>query len=294
MFGLLSASMELSANPGLSVLVESNNTSFPTFGTNLKVKYLNYNLYQNQEKLSEANVFHTSTSFYVYQPFLKRNYLGIGIQEEYFHRNIFGNDNKSVLPAGKRDAFLSSAYAYLSYDDMDDYYFPHKGTTVYSEFSFNADWAKSGDIIPAFLFKMNNVLPLHPHVAFLFNLYGRALFKEDFPDAKRTMVGGEPYSLYFNYYLPFVGLSAVNVAERYACIGLTGLRLQVSNTRYVSFLFNTMLQNTEFRPWAYSDCIYGGGIKFSQKTRLGPLDVTLGYSDRYEQPSFSANFGYWF
>jgi NTE family protein len=292
--GLLSAGVELSANPGLSVLTESNNTGFPTFGTNLKVKYLNYNLYQNQKKLSKANVFYNSFSFYVYQPFLKRNYFGIGIQEEYFHRNIYGNDNKSVLSTGKRDVFLTNAYACLSYDDLDDYYFPGKGTSVYSEISFNADWNKSDDIIPAFLFKMKNVLPIHSHMALLFDIYGRALFKEDFPDAKMTMVGGEPYSLYFNYYLPFVGLSAVNLAERYACIGLIGFRLQVSKTRYVSFLFNTLLQNTEFKPWAYSDCIYGGGVKFSQKTWLGPLDITLGYSDRYEQPCISANFGYWF
>lgn len=40
--------------------------------------------------------------------------------------------------------------------------------------------------------------------------------------------------------------------------------------------------------------IYGGGIRYSLKTILGPLNMTLGYSGSMDKPTFSANFGYWF
>ena len=40
--------------------------------------------------------------------------------------------------------------------------------------------------------------------------------------------------------------------------------------------------------------IYGGGIRYSLKTILGPQNMTLGYSGSMDKPTFSANFGYWF
>jgi NTE family protein len=39
---------------------------------------------------------------------------------------------------------------------------------------------------------------------------------------------------------------------------------------------------------------YGIGLRYSIKSLLGPLEVTLGYSGSTEKPTFSASFGYWF
>ena len=39
---------------------------------------------------------------------------------------------------------------------------------------------------------------------------------------------------------------------------------------------------------------WGGGIDYSVKTILGPIDILLGYSNAVKAPTFSANFGYWF
>ena len=107
-----------------------------------------------------------------------------------------------------------------------------------------------------------------------------------------TLVGGEPYSQYFNYHLPFVGLSAVNLKGRFANIGLIGLRFKVADSQYVSVLFNSLWSTNDMA--LGKDLIFGAGIKYSMKTLLGPLDMTLGYSNSTEKPTFSGNFGYWF
>ena len=47
-------------------------------------------------------------------------------------------------------------------------------------------------------------------------------------------------------------------------------------------------------PGKNASVIYGGGIRYSIKTFLGPLDMTLGYANSSDKLNFSANFGYWF
>ena len=292
MFGLLSASAELSINPGLSIMAETNKTNLPTLGINVKGKYQNYNIFDKGSKILEANVFYTSGAIYLYQPFLNRFDLGVGLQQEYFQGDIFRkNDNYPVI-TGETDIFITNAYSYLSFDNMDDFYFPAKGTNMYAEFSLVSDHKPTSKISPVLLFKMRNVLPLSKNTSLLLDLYGRTLFNSDFPPSKMTLIGGEPYSQYFNYHLPFVGLSAVNLTGRFAYIGLIGLRFKVADSQYVSVLFNSLWSTNDMATG--KDLILGAGIKYSMKTLFGPLDMTLGYSGSTEKPTFSANFGYWF
>jgi len=292
-FGLFSVSAELSVNPGLSLVAETNKTNFPTLGINIKGKYQNYNVFDKGDKVFKASMFYSSGSLYFYQPFMNKFNLGIGLQQEYYHGDIFRKNN-SPETSGTMDYFLTNAYSYLTFDNMDDFYFPTKGTNMYAEFSLLADFQHTNQLSPVALLKMRNVIPLGKNTSLLFDLYGRAVFDSKFPNAKMTLVGGEPYSQYFNYHLPFVGLPAVNLAERYAYISLIGLRVKVAESQYASLLFNGMWQDTDMIFREGIEATYGGGVRYSLKTFLGPLDITLGYSGSSDKPTVSASFGYWF
>ena len=186
-FGLLSTSAELSVNPGLSLVAETNKTNLPTLGINIRGKYQNYNIFDGGNKIFEANIFYTSGSLYFYKPFMHHLELGMGIQEEYYHGDIFRKDN-SLGTTSKTDFFLTNAYSYLSFDNMDDFYFPTKGTNLYAEFSMMADFKKTSEVSPVALFKMKNVIPLDENTSLQFDLYGRALFNLDFPVTQNTLV----------------------------------------------------------------------------------------------------------
>jgi len=293
-FGLLSASVELSVNPGLSLVAESNKTNLPTLGINLNGKYQNYNVFDRGKKAFQANVFYSSGAIYVYKPFMKQLTLGLGLQEEYFHGDIFSKNSTSLMVNNNIDQFLTSAYSYLSFDNMDDYYFPTRGTNSYAEFSMITNLKSSSDLSPVLLYKSRNIIPLSQKTALLLDVYGRSFFNSDYPPTKTTMIGGESYSQYVNYHLPFVGLSAVNFADRFVNIGLIGFRFNFADSQYFSILFNAMVQGNESMGLKNVNTVYGGGLKYALKTFLGPLDVTLGYSGSTRKPSFSANFGFWF
>ena len=292
-FGFFSTSVELSVNPGLTIVAETNKTNLPTVGLSLKGKYQNFNIFDQGKKMAETNVFYTSGSLYFYQPFMHHLELGMGAQEEYFHGDIFSKTSAIETP-GKMDYFLTNAYAYLSLDNMDDFYFPSKGTNMYAEFSLMADFSKSNEISPVALFKMKNVIPLDENVTMLFDLYGRAMFNSNSPATRRTLVGGEPYTQYFNYHLPFVGMPPISLAESYTYISLIGLRMKVAKSQYFSLLFNGMWQDSDMIFREGATATYGGGLRYSIKSKLGPLDITLGYSGTNDKPTFSASFGYWF
>lgn len=294
-FGFLSASAELSVNPGINLVAETNKTNLPTLGFNLKGKYQNYNIFDKGEKMLEANVFYTSGSIYFYQPFMHRFTMGMGMQEEYFHGNTFTKmDNPLTTTPGKVNFFLTNAYSYLSFDNMDDFYFPTKGSNTYAEFMLMSDLHHNSDICPVALLKSRNVVPLDENVSLLADFYGRAMFRSGYPVTRMTLVGGEPYTQYFNYHLPFVGLPAVSMASDFTYIGMLGFRIKLAKSQYFSILLNSMWQDSDFWLTNSVKTTFGTGFKYSIKSFLGPLDVTLGYSGSTEKPTFSANFGFWF
>ncbi len=293
-FGLFSVSSELSVNPGLDITLETNKTRFPTVGITVKGKYHNINVYADGEKLYKPSLFYASGGIYIYQPFFRSSNIGVGIQEEYFNGDVFSKSSSSQFGIDKIDMFLSNAYAYLSFDNMDDFYFPQKGTTMTTRFSLLGNFLKDNGICPVLSFKIRNVIPAWHKTAFLFDVYGRGLFNSNYPQVKSSMVGGEPYSQYFDYHLPFVGLPPVSIAEQFTYITMIGLRVNVSKSQYVSVLLNGMWQDSDVIFRDGIKATYGGGIRYSLKTILGPLDATLGYSNTADKPTFSANFGYWF
>jgi len=292
-FGQVSASTELSANPGINLVAESNRANFPVAGIELKGKYQNYNIFNNGVKLYEADLFYSSASMYLYKRFLRQNSIGFGVKEEFYSGDIFGRSTTDIINY-KKNNFLTNIYGFLEIDNLDDYYFPRKGLELYSEYSLQRLFGESKSFSHIFLFRMRNVIPVTKKTAIILNVYNRTILSTDFPLFKGTIVGGAPYSQYFDFHIPFIGLPPVSLVDRFALSGMAGLRLKLSKTNYASVLVNTLYQSNDIINGADSKIIWGGGINYSVKTVFGPVDVLLGYSGNAKAPTFSANFGYWF
>ncbi len=292
-FGQISLSTELSANPGINFLAETNRGNFPVAGIEINGKYQNYNIYNNGEKLFAANLFYSSAALYIYRRFLHQNTIGLGLREEYYRGDIFSKSSTDIVNYEK-NSYLTNLYGYLAIDNLDDYYFPRKGIDLYSEYSLQGQFGKNNTFSQIFLFRMRNVIPISKSTTILVNIYNRTILSSAFPLFKTTIAGGAPYSQYFDYHIPFIGLSPVNLVDRFALSGLTGLRFRLSQKHYFSVLANTLYQSSDIFSSTSNKLIWGGGIDYSVKTVFGPFDILLGYSNSVKAPTFSANFGYWF
>jgi NTE family protein len=292
-FGLFSAGLELSANPELSFTTELNQRNLPALGIIVSGKRQKYNTYNYNSKLSETDLFYAKAGFYTYQPFLKNFNLGLGITEEYYRTNNLNLTQDFRYTDGKNDFTITNIYSFLSFDNMDEYYFPGRGSEFYSELSFLTDFKKNSEVYLNFLLRNRNVIPVTSKVTFLLDLYSRIEFNPGVPQPKNTLVGGETYTQYFNYHFPFMGLPVVNIAGRYTYLGLTGLRFELPRSQYLSLIFNGLLHGSELIPWK-NTFIPGCGVRYSLKSLLGPLNASIGYSFRSSKPVFSAGFGFWF
>nr|WP_282189122.1 patatin-like phospholipase family protein [Maribellus sp. YY47] len=293
-FDYLSASIELSANPGGNIVAETNRGDFPRLGIELKGKYQEYSIYEEGKKLYSADFFYTALDCYIYKSFLNTLNLGVGIQEEYFDGDVFSRNSSSLISSIETNELITATYAYFTFDDWDDFYFPSKGTRLDVRVSAYTKTKNFSRMHPALLFKLNKIIPLKQNVAVLFDYYSRMHLTEDFPLLKTTFVGGESYSQYFDYHLPFVGLPPVTVGDRYVNIALLGVRTRINKNQYVSLLYNMMAQGEDINSLDDFETTGGGGIKYSIKTVIGPIDIEVGYAQKYEKPTFSANVGLWF
>jgi NTE family protein len=292
-YNQISASAELSANPGVNFIAETNKGDFPIAGLEINGKYQNYNIFDKGEKLYEANLFYSSGALYVYKRFLRQNTIGMGLKEEFFSGDIFSKANTDIVNYEK-NSFLTDLYGYLAIDNLDDYYFPKKGIDLYTEYSLQGQVGSGTNFSNIFLFRMRNFFPVTKKVTILLNVYSRTIFSMNFPVFKGTIAGGSPYSQYFDYHIPFIGLSPVNLVDRFSFSTLTGVRFRLSEKHYASVLVNGLYQNSDIINNGEGKMIWGGGLDYSIKTLFGPIDIVLGYSNNVKAPTFSANFGYWF
>lgn len=290
----ISLSTELSVNPGISIAAEINKGNLPTVGIELNGKYQQYSIHEKGEKLYNADLFYASGGIYIYKLVFNKLNITAGIQEEYFNGDIFSKNINSTVLSSETDQLLSNVYANFTFDNWDNFYFPSKGIRLDVEFSFYTGFSEIDDFYPVLLVKMDNVIPVSSNVAFLFDLYSRSLFNSNYPQVKTTIVGGEAYSQYFNHHLPFIGLSPVVVADNFTNIALSGLRIKLPKKQYVTLMYNVMVQGKELNEWSNYNTTGGGGIKYSKNTILGPVDIGVGYSKKFDKPTFSANMGFWF
>ena len=293
-FGYFSASAELSANPGLSITAESTKDDLPCFGINIKGKHQNYSIHENGQKNIDADLYYASGDLYLYQSFLTRYNAGFGLKEEYFNGDVFSRgDNSGSIQSGKIKTFNTNFYLYFSFDNLDNFYFPKKGTSLYSEMSFDTN-LKFENISPSLLIRLRNIIPITDKSSLLFNFYSRSQFDTNYPETKATLIGGDNYSKYFSYHLPYIGASPVIMANRFTTIELIGLREKVAKTKYVSLLFNALQEDDALIPDKNSSYTWGGGIRLSMETIFGPVEMSIGYSDLSNGMAFSANLGLWF
>jgi len=294
---IISVSAEISNNPGIKFNFEREHKNwFPDIGLEIKGKEQNYDFYNKGEKLFDANVFYSSASFY------SNSYHGdlwewkTCVQQEYFHGDIFVKENfsQNVFPTDNDNIWLTNAHTSVSFDNRNDFYFPDKGSFFFIEGELDANSKKLHTLFPTVLLRYSHILPLGQKISLLFNVNSRALFSSDNPEVKSTFLGGGQYAGFFDYHIPFLGLTPFTLADRLVCVESVEARFNLFKNHYLSLLFNALQQGDDIYQINHSMAVYGGGLKYSIKTIIGPVELGIGYSGENDGMMGSFNIGYWF
>jgi NTE family protein len=292
-FGLLSFTADISSNPGLNFLIELDKQNLPRLALTIDGMYTNPKVHLNKDFSYSAELYSGSVKLYSYQRLLRYSIIGAGIKQEFYKGEFHNSASDSTMTIDEIEKSSTHFFGYFKYDNLDDYYFPTKGTELYSEVSLVQDNSIS-HIIPIAYFKLRNVIKLNRSSSLLLNLHGRILFKDNIPGYLENFTAGHDYEIAFDHHLPFYGLPSIWSTGRNAFVGLAGLRINITKSHYINLAGNYLVHSNEFEKFDKYKAILGGGITYAYKSAIGPIELTVGYSDKYKKPTLSANAGLWF
>lgn len=292
-FGLLSFTADISSNPRANLLIELDKKELPKIALMIDGMFKDLNLHLDKDHSYPTELYVVSAKIFSIKRLTNNLTIGSGIKQEYYNGKLNGGTNDSIQTITARENSITQFYGYLTFDNLDDYYFPTKGTEVYSEVSLAQDIAFTHSN-PIVLFKMRNIIKLSKSSSILFNVYGRSVLSEKASGHLRNFVGGHDYEILLVHHLPFYGLPSFWPTGRYTYIGLTGLRVNVAKRHYITLAGNYLIHNNEFSYFKRYKTIWGSGLTYSYKSPIGPIEITAGYSDQYKKPTLSANIGFWF
>jgi len=292
-FGLLSFTADISANPGFSILAELDKERLPKIAIQADGNFNQATIYTTRNNHFDAKLYTTSLKLFTYQPFFRHSIIGGGVKQEFYGGEIFNINGQ--LPANASTgggSFFYHLYSYYHFDSLNDYYFPTKGTELYTEFSLTEDLVF--DIInPIWLFKNRSAIALSARSTLMLNAYARTLFS-DVPIQLGNFIASKDYEVRLNHHLPFYGVPSFWSTGKNTFIGCVEYRANVYKKHHLTLAANVLLHNDKFNQFRSYKSIWGGGITYSYKSPFGPIEFTLGYSDAYRKLVTSVNIGFWF
>lgn len=286
---VVSLTADISSSPRINILFESNKG--PKYSFQVDGIYKNLRIQPDRNSFYNADFFYASAEFFSSQKISKSLTAGLGIRETYINGK-FNSVVDDTIATINPQTFNTNLAGYISFDNLDDYYFPARGSEIYSELSFAGD-IRFQDLYPILLIKIRNIIRLNNSFSLLINLYNRTL-SDQTPGHLGNMIGGSDYELMLDHQLPFFGMPPFTPANRFTCITTAGLRINIKPRHFITFYNNYLLHSNGLSDIGNYKTAWGSGLVYAYKSKIGPIEMMLGYSDKYKEPVISANIGYWF
>lgn len=230
----------------------------------------------------------------------KKQHFQLGVKYEKFSEienlSLEGLFDKTYYFRGD---FLS-AFAKYNVNNTDDNFFPTKGVLLginaqYTPWVFKNEFF-SGNPIFAIHGNLNVNIPISKRVVFEPSIHFRVADNALLIGPMESYVGGEQAGRYFEQQLPFVGINRLSYVSSNVAILRSDLRVKLSSSIYLSGIFNYMRYSLESelssiikQDVSYSN--FGAGIKCAVNTLVGPVSLTINWSDYHDDKSkFGAYF----
>lgn len=185
-----------------------------------------------------------------------------------------------------KESYLKFGTQY-AVNTLNDPYFPTKGCGMGLGYYY---------AIPLNEHKTFHLADIHWSAAFSFNsrftlmprVEGRYLTTEN-TVAEMNTLGGQERGKYFQQQIPFYGLHHFEMARRALVIVGIEARQRIGGKHYISGIFNIAATSDDWMHFFKNSFnsnellgyhIFGGAVKYDLRTFIGPVGITVGFSDR--------------
>ena len=191
---------------------------------------------------------------------------------------------------------LYGPFATLTFDNMNHAYFATRGLRISMELHERFG-NPVGSAITDVSFNIIDHLSTG-RVTFIPQLYSRFVISDNYPYLYRNIVGGEVYGRYYDYQLPFVGISTTTSSDSYTAIARLDIRYRFYQRHYLTGIANIMRSANNLGTLISIDDEgighWGFALKYSYDSPIGPVSFDLHYSDLTKAWGSYFSFGYVF
>lgn len=270
-----------------------NFKSMATLNLCLDAKRYKPSLYEENRKIANGEIsfirFDANTQFMLWDSYSG----GIGLREEYV-----ATQNTISITSGvpnKSYDWYTSYYGFIRLNTLNNKDYPTEGLKFDGEIRYlsSNDNPKSGTIIYA---ELKKAYSLSKKLGIIMDLQGRTIINNKTGIIYQNRWGGLNEGKYLSNHIPFLGtrwiqgmnnaMATARIDFRYEMFPDNYLVASGNYGRYTNAIHKMLTANT-------TD-LWGGAISFSYDSLIGPLSLTLMYSNAVKEPLIYINIGHKF
>lgn len=220
----------------------------------------------------------------------------LGLKYEYF-------DYGEFLYASNYESNKAESKGYFVYfgstqiESLDNKYYPTKGVDLDIDYSLvttnmsNHDGKAPFSAIAA---RFQIPLKVTNRVYMIPTIYSRVLIGQDIPYPYLNCMGGDIPGRYMPQQLPFIGLHDLELFDNSIVTFQANFRYRLGRSHYLFLIGNYAKQHNNFGEILKGSDIWGGGVKYSYNSFVGPIDLLFDLSNWDKKLGVYFNLGYYF
>lgn len=254
--------------------------------TGYRYTYNDFNIYEKGHRNFEVSFNHHLAEIGFTKSWHNSRWQLGGSYQLYDYSSFLYRFESSGLTDIGKESFLKFGTGY-AVNTTDDVYFPTKGHKLDLEYYY---------VIPLEHSKSFHTGKVHWSAALSFNsrftvmpcVEGRYITAEN-TVAEMNTIGGQEAGKYFSQQIPFYGITYFEMARRALVIGGVEARQRIGGRHYISGSFNMAMTSDNWMRFFKNSFghdehagfrIFGGAIRYDLRTFLGPIGLTVCFSDR--------------
>ena len=290
-----SATTKINQNPWLNLRYSRGNMKMRSLNLTYNLSYKDFRLMNHGERMS--NVTYMRNHFRMdFKDYAQKNFkYEMGVQYDIFS-DVSNLYTPQYIKYKSPNEDYISGYAQIDYDTTNDRETPTRGVKFSSAFevygndvlNHNRMWFGVGS------FNIMGVCPLNNRFSLIPELFGRFIVGDAIPGYFANHAGGEYNERYLPGQLAFYGIHFAEIMDEKMVGARLALRCQIAKNHYISCIGNYLLNSHEMKNVFKEHDYWGGAIKYTYNSMLGPLSLSFDYSSRTKELGFFAGIGYFF
>jgi NTE family protein len=291
----VSLTTRLSKYPYLRAEFSLENTILRRFNLTGEIRFNDIDLYARGKKTTNVTYRYYLAELSISNLYFRDFTFQAGTRYEFFDYNAFlfadNNGTEKVHPEG-----FFTYFGKVQIETLDKGYFPDKGLSFKTEFTYHADnllTYRGGAPFSALALQLEGVISINTHLKILPALHARTLIGHTTAYSYYNSMGGTIPGRLSAQQLPFWGIPRMEIFENSLLVARLHARQRVGRN-YISIVANIAQHADNIDAMFDRKTIRGGGIAYSRDLRIGPVDIILSYSDHTRRANFYFNLGYIF